>query len=243
MRVFAVLFLMFFCMAAVLPAAESNSAAEIFLKLVRSRSASQNSFADLAGTITHLKRNQGGAKFYPVRFLIRFGKEKVQAKLFLNNKEEHYFEKLHNASTGKSSANVKDGGLLSKLGFRIGDLTMDFLSYPVVAEEAAESYKTLNCRKLVLRSPENKLVRVWIASEYLFPMRAEFFGEAAAGKLNCKPERILEITGFEKVNNYYVATDIALYSNAFRSRIAFKNCTADKSDSPQAKKAFSEKSL
>ena len=132
---------------------------------------------------------------------------------------------------------------MSKLGFRIGDLTMDFLSYPVVAEEAAESYKTLNCRKLVLRSPENKLVRVWIASEYLFPMRAEFFGEAAAGKLNCKPERILEITGFEKVSNYYVATDIALYSNAFRSRIAFKNCTADKSDSPQAKKAFSEKSL
>ena len=243
MRVFAVFALMFFCMAAVLPAAENNSAAEIFLKLVRSRSASQNSFADLAGTVTHLKRNQGGAKFYPVRFLIRFGKEKVQAKLFLNNNEKHCFEKLHNAAAGKSSANVKDGGLLNKLGFRIGDLTMDFLSYPVVAEEAPESYKTLKCRKLVLRSPENKLVRVWIASEYLFPMRAEFFGKAAAGVLNCKPERILEITGFEKVNEYYVATDIALYSNDFRSRIAFKQCTAENSDSPQAIKAFSEKSL
>ena len=243
MRVFALLALILVSFAAGLTAAESISSAEVFLKLVRSRSASQNSFADLSGIVTYMKRNQGRAQRYPVRFMIRFGKDKVQAKLVLNKSEEHSFEKLHSVAEGKTAANVKDGGLLNKLGFRIGDLTMDFLSYPVVAEEAPESYKTLKCRKLVLRSPENKLVRVWIAAEYLFPMRAEFFGESAAGKLNCKPERILEITGFEKINNYYVATDIALYSNDFRSRIAFKDAVAVSADAPEAVKAFSEKSL
>jgi hypothetical protein len=214
----------------------------MFLNLVRSRSAAQNSFADLSGTLTHLKRNQGGAQHHPVRFLIRFGNEKVQAKLFLNKSEEHYFEQKHNDRKSiRSSANVKDGGLLEKLGFRIGDLTMDFLNYPVVSEAAPERYKTLKCRKLVLRSPENKPVRVWIASEYLFPVWAEFC--ESFEKMNGRAARTLEITGFEKVGDYYVASDIALLSNDFRSRIAFKNCTAVKADDPKAVKAFSDKSL
>ena len=225
-----------------LSASEECTQAEMFLNLVRSRSAAQNSFADLSGTLTHLKRNRGGAQDYPVRFLIRFGNEKVQAKLFLNKSEEHYFEQKHNDRKSiRASANVKDGGLLEKLGFRIGDLTMDFLNYPVVSEEKPDTYKTLKCRILVLRSPENKPVKVWIASEYLFPMRAEFY--SAFEKLNGKPERTLEITGFEKVGDYYVASDIALLSSSFRSRIAFKNCTAVRADDPRAVKAFSDKSL
>ena len=224
--------------------AADTARSETFLNLVRSRSAAQNSFADLEGTLTHLKRNQGGARRYPVRFLIRFGREKVQAKLFLNKNEEHYFEQKHNDRQSiRTSADVKDGGLLEKMGFRIGDLTMEFLNYPVVGEEKPDTYKTLKCRILVLRSPENKLVKVWIASEYLFPMRAEFFGKSVEGQLNCKPERILEITGFEKVGDYYVASDIALLSHDFRSRIAFKNCTAVNADDPRAVKAFSDKSL
>ena len=216
--------------------------AETFLSLVRSRSALQNSFADLAGSITHLKRNQGAAKHYPVRFLIRFSKDKVQAKLTLNNSEEHYFEQKHNdRASVRTAADVKDGGLLGQMGFRIGDLTMDFLNYPVVAEETPDTYKTLKCRILVVRSPENKPVRVWIASEYLFPMRAEFFD--SFDKLKNGAARTLEITGFEKVGDYYVASNIALLSSSFRSRIAFKECTATKSDSPEAIKAFSDKSL
>ena len=229
----------FWCCAAVFAVADQTLPAEDFLRLVRSQSASQNSFADLNGTLTHLKRNQGGAEHYNIHFLIRFGKDKVQAKLLLNNSEQHYFEQKHNDKSGsRITANVKDGGLLKKLGFRIGDLTMDFLYYPVVSEEKVTSYKTLKCRVLVLRSPENKPVKVWIASEYLFPMRAEFY--SSFDKLGERPEKTLEITGFEKVGDYYVASNIALMSNDFRSRIAFKNCTAVRSDAPQAIEAFKE---
>ena len=211
--------------------------AEAFLKLVRSRSASQNSFADLAGTVTHFKRNQGTAAKYPVHFQIRFGKEKVQAKIVLNDSEHHYFEQKHNVkASSRTASNVKDGGLLSKLGFRIGDLTMEFLDYPVVSEEKSDTYKTLKCRIIILRSPENKPVKVWMADEYLFTMRVEFY--TAFDKLNERPERTLEITGFEKIGDYYVASDVALFSKDFRSRIAFKDCTAVKADDPTAVKAF-----
>ena len=233
------------CMALLgcaLMAAENTAQADKFLALVRSRSAAQNSFADLAGTLTHLKRNQGGAVHYPVRFLVRFGKEKVQAKLTLNNSEQHYFEQKHNdRQSARTSANVKADSLLEKMGFRIGDLTMEFLNYPAALEDKSDTYKTLKCRILVLRSPENKPVKVWISAEYLFPMRAEFYD--SFDQLGKQPVRTLEITGFEKIGDYYVASDIALLSSSFRSRIAFKNCSAASADSPQAVKAFSEKSL
>lgn len=240
MKKSTVLLIAFLCSAVTVFATEEKTLpAEKFLYWVRSRSASQNSFADLTGTLTHLKRNQGGAARYSIRFQIRFGKEKVQAKLLLNNSEQHYFEQKHNDKAASTiTANVKDGGLLKKLGFRIGDLTMDFLYYPVASEEKTTSYKTLKCRVLVLRSPENKPVKVWIASEYLFPMRAEFY--SSFDKLNLSPEKTLEITGFEKVGDYYVASDIALLSKEFRSRIAFKDCFAVRSDDPKAVEAFKE---
>lgn len=210
--------------------------AATFIKMTRDRAAMQNSFADMRGKVTHFKRNSGGAVSYPVRFVIRFGKEKVQARLQINNNEVHDFEKTLSTGQSRVATNNKSNNLLHSLGFRIEELAMNFLEYPVHMELPEDRYKSLNCRVLLLRSPDDKPIKVWIASEYLFPMRAEFYDSIR--NINGKPERTMEITSFKKTGEYYVATDIALLSAAFRSRISFSECNAMSADSPQALAQF-----
>ena len=220
-----------------LAAAPAEISAETFLKMTRDRASLQNSFADLRGDVTHLRRNMGGAKRYPIRFVILFDRSEVKAKLFINENEKHtFYRNMRRRGSAVSNVNVREPSLLSQLGFQIGDLTMDFLDNEVYKEFPSDTLKTLACRVLVMLSSDNKPVKVWIASEFFFPLKAEFY--ESIKDIHGKPVRTLEITGFEKVNNYYVATDIALLSKDFRSRIAFKDCQAFSADDPRALAEF-----
>jgi len=236
MRGLQILIVAVFGWLAASAAAGETAAAEKFLQMTRERAAMQNSFADLRGNVTHLRRNQGGANTYPIRFVIRFTGSRVQARLTLFNRESHTFERNLRTRQSKTSCDAAGKPLLEELGFRIGDLTMDFLDYPVHSELEGETLKTLSCRVLMLMSPEKKPVKVWISGEYMFALKAEFYDSLK--NINNKPERTLEITGFKKVKDYYVATDIALFSADFRSRIAFDDCRADSADSRMAKQEF-----
>lgn len=211
---------------------------EAFMNLARQRAVRQNSFGDLRGRVMHLQRNRGGAVYYPVRFLIRFSPQVINARLTINGVETHEFRQ--NLPGGKKviSNNLPEQqeALLNKLGFRIEDLMLSFLDYPVKAEQAVETIKTVRCRVLDLQSPEGERVRVWIASEYLFPLKARFY--AADDKKYAVPLRTLEVAGFDKINNYYVATDIALFSKDFRTRIEFSDCQVVRSDDPRAVREF-----
>ena len=219
--------------------ADTMIAPEVFLALTRSRAEQQNSFADLAGKVTHLRRNQGGAVRHDIRFVIRFDRAKVQALLMIDNDEKHFFERVFRKKNSSRTVCSKKGNtLLEQMGFFIGDLTMDFLEYPVVRELAGERYKTLACRVLLLRAADGGLVKVWIARDYLFPLRAEFF-PAGASEAD-KAARTLEITAFKKVGDYYTATDIALLAKDFRSRIEFSNCKVMSADDPAAKRDFQQ---
>ena len=215
-------------------------APEDFMNMARYRMTLQNSFADLYGQVTHLRRNQGGAVYYPVHFTVKFG-SMIQARITVNNHEVHQLQKDHRSAFKNVTSNVPANtpSILSSVGFKVEDLTMDFLDYKVTREYPAETVKTVQCRVLLLSNPANgEQVKVWISKEYLFPLKAEFF--AKGSDLNGKPERTLEITGFEKVNDYYVATEISLFSSQYRTRIAFGNCKVYKADSPEAKAAFSK---
>ena len=227
------------CLAAMLificdvPAAAVKSVpAAAFLEMTRERAALQDSFADLHGVVTHKRRNQGVSNSYPIRFVIRFEKENVYAQLFIGKNEKYTLQRNMRLRKTNYTSSVGDNGILSSLGFKVGDLAMDFLDYPVHSELKSEKLKTLNCRVLLLNSPENKPVKVWISSEFLFPMRAEFYD--SINDITEKPLRTLEITGFKKVNDYYVATDIALLAQDFRSRINFTNCRAMRADDKHA---------
>lgn len=221
--------------APVLLPANNSLPPQAFVNLARSRAALQDSFADLRGRVTHLKKNQGGAKNYPIRFVISFNRETVDARLTLNGSEQHTFSRDVFLRRPAQTVSPADS-LLSGLGFRIGDLAMEFLDYPVKSELGSETVKTVNCRVLELLSPDGAPVKVWIASEYLFPLKAEFY--APGSKVTGQPERTLEITGFKKIDRYYVATDIALFSPAFRTRIAFDDCKVMPSTDPRARSEF-----
>ena len=210
---------------------------QAFLALARSRCSMQSSFADLRGLATHLRKNQGGASAYPIRFIIRFNSKTVEAAITLPNKEKHYYQQDMQSGKQQISGNVKSqDSLLNKLGFRVEDMALSFLNYTVKQELPSETVKTVKCRVLYLLSPEGEPVKAWISEEYLFPLKAEFF--ACNSSINSKPERSLEITGFKKINNYYVATDIALFSSTYRTRIAFSDCVVLKADDPQGDRVF-----
>ena len=209
-----------------------------FMRMARYRMTLQDSFADLYGQVTHLRRNQGGAVYYPVHFTVKFG-SMIQARIVVNNQEVHQLQKDYRTAYKNVSSNVaaNSESILSKVGFKVEDLTMDFLDYQVTNEYLAETVKTVQCRVLLLNNPANgEQVKVWISKEYLFPLKAEFFAKGSS--LLGKPERTLEITGFDKVNDYYVATEISLFSRQYRTRIAFSNCKVYKADSPEAKAVF-----
>ena len=212
------------------------SEADGFMQIVRMQAAAQESFGDLRGRISHMRRNQGGAQHYPVRFTILFQREKVEAKLTLQGGENHYFIRDMLQKKRVIKSNPPDNPLLGKLGFKIEDLAMDFLEYPVKRELAAETVKTVDCRVLELQSADGGTVRVWIARKYFFPLKAEFYLPGA--RQNAKPERTLEITGFKQFGKYYAATDIALFSENYRTRIAFTDCIVVKSDDPRAAAEF-----
>ncbi len=207
-----------------------------FMRMARYRMALQDSFADLRGRITHLRRNRGGAVFYPVRFVVRFGAQ-VDARINVDNREVHTLVKNHRTGLKKVTSSVPlEKSILHDVGFKLEDLTLDFLDYPVAKECASETVKTVACRVMLLEGKNGEKIKVWLSKEYLFPLKAEFFG--AKTDLAGKPDRSLEITGFEKVNDYYVATEIALFSANFRTRIAFGDCKVCKADSPQAAAEF-----
>ena len=236
-KVVALLLLLGVAMPVVRGAIAGATPAERFLAFTRERAALQNSFADLRGKVSHIKRNQGRPMEYPICFVVRFSKEKVQGKLAVGDGENHFFSRENTPDGSVATKSNRSGKtLLSELGFRIGDLAMDFLNFKFHSELAEARHKSSPCRVLLMRSPEGKPVKVWIAKEYFFPLKAEFYNSIQ--DINGKPERSLEITGFEKVNNYYVATDIALLTREFRSRIKFVNIQACSADDPRAKAEF-----
>ena len=59
-----------------------------------------------------------------------------------------------------------------------GDLTLSFIYWPLVQEVEGDSVKGLDCRDMILKSPDftglQEWVRCSISTEYAYPLRAEW---------------------------------------------------------------------
>ena len=229
--------------ASVLAAADYGALpAADFLRLASYRCTLQDSFARLAGRVTHLRRNSGGAEYYPIFFGVVFRPGVMDGRLLLNGSEEYRLRRRVGSGVEvkeEEGGQAAPGGgtLLKHLGMETGDLTLGFLDFPVVGEERSERVKTVDCRVLLLRRPGGGTVKVWLSCEYLFPVKAEFY--APREYPGAKPERTLEITGFKEIDHYYVVTDLALLGREWRTRIAFDRCDVGKNSAPEAQNAFS----
>ena len=94
---------------------------------------------------------------------------------------------------------------------------MSFLFYPVLKELDSATVKGAGCRVVLLEAPDkSEQAKVYIASRYCFPLKAEFF---KAGEK--EPYRTLEVNSFRQSNDLYYTDEISLYGPGWRTRINF----------------------
>ena len=91
------------------------------------------------------------------------------------------------------------------------------LFYPVLKELDSATVKGAGCRVVLLEAPDkSEQAKVYIASRYCFPLKAEFF---KAGEK--EPYRTLEVNSFRQSNDLYYTDEISLYGPGWRTRINF----------------------
>lgn len=215
--------------------------AEQFLKLVRNPPG-RDSWAKMEGTVTHRRT---GAKTIdsPLRLAILFMPSRTIAQIVLGDKEfydlgQTYGEKP--VSTLNATLSDEDEPKLPVFGISPSDLNMGFLYCDLIEEEKPTSVKGQSCRVFVLKSLDaDGWNRVFISSQYLFPLKAEFF----QGKRNpdAAPVRTLEIAGFKKEKDFWMVKSLNFYGKDWRTKIEFSETKAGERDEQMPKDLFRKK--
>jgi hypothetical protein len=209
--------------------AEEAISAKQFLYRVRHPSA-RSSWASMDGSVFHRRRGQDTISA-PLYLGILFSPERTLAQIVIDNKQGYYVGQTY--AVGKSGTSVipmnkatKTAPILGKYGLRPQDLTMTFLYWKFIKELTGDSVKGIDCRVMLLQSPDKKeTIKAFISKKYYFPLKVEWFKDKS-------PEafRTLEVTSFKKMNNYWLVNKLGLYGPGWRTKVIF-----DKTDvgSPQ----------
>ena len=205
--------------------------AEAFLRMAR-RAPAGESWAKMEGTATHRRSGSGTVKD-TIRVGIRFTPKRIIAQLVFAGNE--YYEMGQTFDTPpvftlETDVPDKDKTRLSLYGIMPSDLTLGFLYRDLVREEKSESVKTIDCRVFVLKGGENDYVRVWLSTDYYFPLKAHWFRTLPDEKT--KPYRELELGGVKKENDFYVVQELFLFGQDWRTRVEF-----DKRDAGRVEEA------
>lgn len=184
-----------------------------------------SSYAALEGEVRHLRRG-GKPESVPIYFGIILQPERMTGQIILDGNEGYMLGQTRRSGSSETTvvpmkSNTGDAGSenrLGHMGIRPSDLTMSFLYYPVVRELESESVRTVPCRVVLLESPDKKeQVKVYIARDHYFPLKAEFFEGAAGGT----PFRTLEVNSFRKSDGFYYIDRIGLFGPGWRTSIEF----------------------
>ncbi|MBR4718271.1 MAG: hypothetical protein IKP09_09455, partial [Lentisphaeria bacterium] len=171
--------------------------AEAFLRMAR-RAPAGESWAKMEGTATH-RRSGSSAVKDTIRVGIRFTPKRVIAQLVFAGNEYYEMGQTFDTPpvfTQETDVPDKNKTRLSLYGIMPSDLTLGFLYRDLVREEKPESVKMIDCRVFVLKGGENDYVRVWLSTEYFFPLKAHWFRALPDDKT--KPYRELELGGVKK---------------------------------------------
>ena len=211
-------------------AEEQTTPISEFMKLARNPYP-VSSYAALEGEVRHLRRG-GRPETVPFYFGIILQPERMTGQIILDGREGYMLGQTRRSGSSETTvvpmkSNTGDAGSenrLGHMGIRPSDLTMSFLYYPVVRELESESVRTVPCRVVLLESPDKKeQVKVYIARDYHFPLKAEFFEGAAAGGT---PFRTLEINSFRKSDGFYYTDRVGLFGPGWRTSIEFDKSAA-----------------
>ena len=207
------------CGGAYCSAAEESSAQ--FLDKVRNFR-STGTYSKLKGNIQHRRRGKA-LENTPLYFGIIIQDERFTAHLLIGQGDS--FMISQSRKTGVSAVTRLKGttAVLDHVGLRATDLTLGFIHGKLIKELPRESLSMAPCRVMLLESQDKKeTVKVWIAADHYFPLKAEFY------RANEKaPYRTLECNGFTKRNDLYYARYINIEGPGWRTRVAFDADSAE----------------
>ncbi len=206
--------------AALLPAEEKPLSLDAFMQQARHPNP-MATYAALDGTIQH-RRSGEPVKSEPIYFAVILQPERMTGQIIIDGTEGYLIGQTRESGSSETSVipmrgSAEEHNQLGYMGVRPSDLTMSFLFYPVKEELKPDSVKGIDCRVVMLEAPDkSEQVKVYIAENYFFPLRAEFFkpGETA-------PYRTLEVNSFRKSNDLYYTDELSLYGPGWRTRINF----------------------
>ena len=109
-------------------------------------------------------------------------------------------------------------------GIDISDLTLGFMYKDLLREEKPESVKTLNCRVFMLKGlKEGETARIFISTEYFFPLKVQWFRRDPAKYPGEKYWRMLEIASVKKApdSDFYLIPKLEISGPDWMTMINF----------------------
>jgi len=125
---------------------------------------------------------------------------------------------------------------LTVFGISPQDLTMSFMYGKLLGEDESDSFRGQKCRVFRLQNTTGDgWNRVYISTEYIFPLKVQFFNNAIVEK---KPFRTLEISGFRKEKDFWMVSELSIYGPDWKTRIEFDETDAGYRDESTPKNLF-----
>ena len=198
--------------------------AEQFLKIVR-HVPGQETWAKMEGTASHKRENARRIKA-PIRVGIRFTPTRIVAQLVFNKNEFYDLGQTFDppVSTYNSQIPKDVKAKLPLYGIDISDLTLGFMYKDLLREEKPESVKTLNCRVFMLKGlKEGETARIFISTEYFFPLKVQWFRRDPAKFPGEKYWRMLEIASVKKApdSDFYLIPKLEISGPDWMTMINF----------------------
>ncbi len=130
------------------------------------------------------------------------------------------------AGRGQDAAKAQ----LPVFGLSPNDLMLGFLYRKPVREEEQTHVSIYNTRVFVMFLPKgtdgdkdfDQYARVYISTDYLVPLKVEWFKQDPAGK-DAEPYRAFEISAIKKINDFIMVSKMRLDGPDWRTKIDFND--------------------
>ncbi len=201
-------------------AADTRESAETFLETVR-RPPVQECWAKLNGMIKYRAKGIRTQNF-PIGLRASLNDERLLAEvLFADNQAFHIKQYFSGSARVKKVAGVgtvtSNSPHLGELGLNAEDLTLSFLYWDFVKELPTARVRGQRCRVLKMLSPdESEYAIVSVSTKYHFPLQVLWYRSGASDV-----HRKLEFTGFKKINDMWVMTELRVRGISGKSVVTF----------------------
>ena len=216
-------FLLFLSLSFGLIAIGSEDKANVEALLKRARNPEViASFAKMEGQLQHRRAGQD-IQSYNFYFGVIIQKNRSTGQIIINDNEAYILSQDRNNASSNVIAQQKNSNLLNYTGVRASDLTLSFLFYDFVKGLGSERIGAIiDCQVVLLQAlDKSEQVKVWISTEYAFPMKAEFYKKGKDNAFEKVPFRTLEPAGFTSKDKLYYCRRFIIFGPGWKTRIEF----------------------